>query len=189
MESLVFNYIFYWAPIGYAIVFFGMMIEGDTVFFTAIFLARQGFFSFTGILVVGVAGVFTGDFLWYWLGRKLHATSRFYRWAMGAAEPFDRRLRAGPFRILLLSKFTYGLGHLILLRTGALDFKLRQFIKTDIPATIFWIVVVASLRYLAGASFELVAHSLRFAEISLLAGLVVILLIQGIITYFVKRKI
>lgn len=187
MDAFLGHYLNISLPLAYVIIFLGMMIEGDVTLFTAVFLSRQGILDLGPSLLVATGGVLVGDFLWFWAGRKLHENSRFYRWAMRLAEPFDRHLTDRPYHAMFISKFVYGVGHIVIMRTAALKFKLRRFARIDLPATLFWVVCVAVFAYLAGTSFELFKSSFRFAEFGLLAGLVMLFLIQGVITYEVKK--
>jgi membrane-associated protein len=52
-------------------LFAGFFLPGDSLLFTAGFLASQGFLSITELLVLIVLAAFCGDNTGYWFGRKI----------------------------------------------------------------------------------------------------------------------
>ncbi len=188
METIFSHYLLLWKPVAYLILFSGMIFEGDVILFTAAFLAHQGLLRWDEMLFVTGSGLVFGEFAWYWAGKKLHETSRLYRWAMRLAAPFDKQLTDRPIHTMVISKFVYGLGHIMVMRAAALGMDSKRFFKIDLFATLFWFVLVAGLGYLAGESIDRIQHSFRFAEIGLLVGLVVLLVTQGVVTYAIKRS-
>ncbi len=187
LESLG-HYISVFWPLAYIIVFFGMVIEGDIILFTVAFLSRTGTLNPWHMFFIALGGLLFGDLVWYWLGEVLHANSRLYRWVMRLAEPFDQQLAVRPARTLIISKLVYGLGHIMMMRCGSIRMDFRKFLASDIPATLLWFLVVAGLGYLSGSYFEQVKRYFKFTEIALLTGIILLLAIQAVITYFVKKK-
>ena len=190
MESHILSYLNYWEPLGYIIVFLGMMFEGDTFLFIASFLAHQGIFQPIPLFVTALWGMVLGDNLWYSLGFKLrNSDSKLVRWAEKATGPFDEHLKNNPLRTIFIAKFTYGINHAIILRAGTLKIKWKDLEKSDILATILWIVIVGALGYFSGASFGYVKHYLRYGEIAILIGLIIFLGLEYFITKKTKRKL
>lgn len=176
--------------VGYALVFLGMVFEGDGVLFAAAFLTHQGFFDLLDMFTVVFAGVIFGDFLWYWLGKKFYASSTiFASWAKRIATPFDVHIVDRPFHTIFISKFMYGFHHLILMRAGALGIGAKKLFKIDVFATILWMFIVGSLGFLSSISFFTIKHYLRSIEIFLLLGVVVLLSIQHFIAGRLKKKL
>lgn len=176
--------------IGYAIVFLGMVIEGDGVLFAAAFLTHQGFFDLLDMFMVVFVGVLFGDFLWYWLGKKFYASSTvFTSWAERIAAPFDIHIVDRLFRTIFISKFMYGFHHLILMRAGALGVGAKKLLKIDFFATFIWILVVGGLGFLSSVSFSTIKHYLRSVEIFLLLGIVTLLFIQHFVAGRLKEKL
>ena len=56
---------------GYAIIFFGMMIEGDILLFTAGSLTHQGYFDIGVALILVFLGTIIGNNIWYVLGELM----------------------------------------------------------------------------------------------------------------------
>jgi len=51
-------------------LFFGFFLPGDSLLFTAGFLASQGFFDITLLLFLVFTGAILGDNVGYWFGRS-----------------------------------------------------------------------------------------------------------------------
>ena len=50
MPHTLLYYLTIWKPLGYGIVFLGMIFEGDAVLFAAVFLARERFFNLQTVI-------------------------------------------------------------------------------------------------------------------------------------------
>lgn len=190
MDSFILSYLNYWTPLGYIIVFIGMMFEGDTFLFIASFLAHQGVFQPIPLFITALWGMIIGDNLWYSVGLKLRdSQSWIIRWAKRVAGPFDEHLKNNPLRTIFIAKFTYGLNHMMILRAGTLQIRWQDLEKSDILAIISWMAIVGSLGYFSSASFIYVKHYLRFGELALLFGLIIFFGLEYFITKKTKKEL
>lgn len=188
--GLVVHFLSLWRPLGYVLLFIGMIFEGDIIFFTAAFLTHQGFFDLGTMLAVAFSSAFIGDWLWYILGLKLSRFSWVRKLSERIASPFDTHLAERPFRTLFISKFTYGIGHLLLTRAGLLKLSPKKFLEADILAVLAWALIVGGLGYLGSASFVLVHRYLRLVGFLLLLGWVVFFVVgERILAAVLKRKL
>ncbi len=189
-HSLLLHYLVIWRPLGYFLVFLGVIIEGDVVVFTGAFLADQGFFDVFDLFFVILGGVLLGDLWWYWLGTKLEKLpASIKRLVEKVAKPFDYHIMKRPFHTILLSKFIYGIHHAILMRTGALKLGLKRYIRIDFVSTLLWMAAIGGLGYFSSASFVLIKHYIRFAEIGLLISLATFITISHYIARRSKRNL
>ncbi len=178
--------------LGYAIIFFGMMVEGDILLFTAGFLTHQGYFDIDIMLLLVFLGTIIGDNIWYVLGELLGEKKSFLKvkkFIEKATSPFDEHLKNRTARTIFISKFTYGLCKSILLKAGAMKISFRKFIKADLAATFMWIFLVGGLGYLSSASFLAVRHYLRYTELTLLLGIAIFILISYVVTKISKKEL
>jgi len=188
MESFLFHYLTFWEPLAYILIFIGMMLEGDTVLFIAAFLTHQGILHPLPMLLTALWGMILGDNLWYSLGFKLrNSNTALNRWAEKLAQSFDEHFKKHPFRTIFLSKFTYGVGHAIFFRSGAIRIKWNKLEQSDILATLFWMLIVGGLGYFTSASFSLVKHYLKFGEVALLLGLIIFFALEHLMVKKSKR--
>lgn len=189
MESFILYNLQIWQPYGYALVFLGMIFEGDAILFTAAFLTQQGYFDFWDMFTIVFAGIIAGDIFWYRLGVYIQTmTSRVAAWARHITRPFDAHIQDKLFRTLFVSKFIYGIHHPILMRIGMKNTPIGTFLKDDIVASFGWVVVVGGLGYFASSSFASVQRNIRFVEIGLLVSLVVFIAISGLAS-LISRKL
>lgn len=192
MHSILFSYLTHWRSAGYALIFIGMLVEGDILIFSAFFLAHQGFFDLGDLGIFVVTGALLGDSLWYLLGRFIdnHVSNNsrmsfVTRCIARIAMPLDSHLRDHPYRTVFISKFTYGLHHALLTRLGMQRFPWKKFIHIDVIATLPWILAVGGLGYFSGAAFLASKRYLRFAEAGLLFSLIFFLVVE----HFVTKKL
>jgi len=179
-----------WRPLGYTLLFFGMMVEGDIFLFSAAFLAQEGFFDVGDALTIALCGALLGDVVWYQLGLRLRLPFPWLtRFIERVTKHFDAHLKKRPFHTIFISKFTYGLHHLILFRAGALKLSFREYVSAAFPATFFWLFIVGTVGYVFGASFELLRHYLRFAELALLLALVLFFLLEHFVSTRTRKEL
>lgn len=191
MESSISDYLSLWRPLGYLFIFLGMVFEGDLMLFTVYMLAFSGLLSLGMVTLTVFTGVFCGDVFWYWLGTKIYASNgsigKIGLWIMKIVKPFDNHLHKRPFKTIFLSKFVYGIHHAILIRAGSLNLPAKGFIKIDIISNLLWVATIATLAYFSRASVSLVAHYIKYAEASLLIGVIAIIFLWHLISMVIKR--
>lgn len=187
MTSFTLAFLTAYRPLGYLLLFLGMIIEGDAVLFTSSFLAHQGFFEFPFVLVIGLAGALLGDSMWYFIGTKMNDhTPLFHKWLGRLSRPFDEHLQDRLLHTIFISKFTYGFHHALLARAGALRVPYRKFLKDDILATIPWFIIISVLGYVSSASVGVIGRSLRSVQILLLIAVVIFFVLWH---FFVTKKL
>lgn len=174
MEQLLVKY-------GYALLFGGVLVEGEVVVLLAALLARRGVFSLPGIVVVAVAANTLADLAYFSLAQR-----RGRDWLerrFGAHKYFRRLLDLVSRRgfLLLLSRFAYGLRVAIPAACGALGMGTSTFFVVDLVASVLWAVPMALLGYtLGGAALSLV-NRLQEYEVATALGLALALGILGLI--------
>ena len=89
-------------------VFFGSMVEEDVMPVMSGAVAHLGYFGFAVALTASIGGMFAGDCVWYWLGRKFGSRfekSAFYRKHLPKTEKFIGKI--GVWQILT-ARIIYG---------------------------------------------------------------------------------
>ena len=192
MKSFLAHYISIWEPLGYILIFLGMMFEGDTVLFVAIFLAHQGYLSFLPTILAALWGMILGDNLWYTLGTKMRFGQKFpiaTRWAEQLAKPFDDHLRQNPFRTIFLAKFTYGFNRAIITRAGMLNLKWKKLEESDILATLLWMAIVGTIAYFSSASLSYLKDYIKYGEVALAIGIIFFIIFEKIISAQSRKRL
>lgn len=179
-----------WRIVGYVSLAIGIFLEGDAVLFTAGFLSHQGLFDPVFMFLWLLLGSTIGDVAWYQLGAWLEPKNNWLvRWLKTVTNPLGPHLLERPKRSLFISKFLYGVNHAILAKAGALGMPLADLMRKDLPGNIAWIIIVGGLGYASSAGVVHLGRSLRYAEMGLLLGIILLMSISRIFTYFFKKKI
>lgn len=188
--SLLFNFLVALGPLGYVIVFLGMILEGDIILFTAAFLTNQGVFNPGDIIITVIVGVLLGDYLWFWAGSHPNFLPAFIKkWVANVSEPFDEHLKQSPGYTIFLSKFTYGFNKTILIRAGMLNIPLKKVLNSYLFSLILWMLIIGSVGYFSGFSFLLIKNYVRFAEIALFSSLAIFIIVWKLVARRAKRKL
>ena len=132
----------------------GIMLPGDSLLFTAGFMASQDLLSFPALVVVVVLAATSGDATGYWFGRRVgrklytRPNSRFFKQHhLQAAERFYEK---HGWKAIILARFVPFARTLapIIAGTTAMDY--RKFTTFNIMGGIGWGVGVTTGGYLLG---------------------------------------
>lgn len=174
----------------YVVIFVAMMIEGEMVLFTTVYLAEQHYLKMRYLTPVLFVGAVTGDVLWFTLGGYLEQKSAFIRhWFGKITQPINRRLAQKPSLVIFVSKFTYGLNRATLLRAGAQGMEFKNFFLTDLFTIFCWTSVIGNLAYFSSMSSAYLKHYLKYAEVGLLIGIVFMALCIHLFTFIARKMI
>jgi membrane protein DedA with SNARE-associated domain len=189
VHTLFLHYLEVFRTAAYAVIFLGLVLEGELVLFTALVLAHQGYLRIGELIPVVIVGVLLGDYLWYRVGRYMGDTpSRFSHLAAKASKIFSRSITDNPLRVLLVSKFTYGLHRLTLVSVGIHKLPPKIFFRNDALAVCVWLAVVGSAAWAASASLSLFKHYLKYAEASIFAAVFIVYLLEWAVAKFLREK-
>ncbi len=181
-ESIILNKLIEVPLLAYSVLFVGMAVEGEVALLAGIFSAELGYLDLRLVIVTALAGMWIGDIGWYYLGGYIEPFLPHRK--ITQMVPFiDRAIVQRPFATLSISKFAYFLHRFILIRMHQLRITPRQFIRMDAIAGGFWFIIIAALGIGFSASFVLLRHYIRIAEV----GLVVIILIAGFAEHLVGK--
>ncbi len=186
MNSVLLKYLSLLGFGKYIIVIVSMMIAGDEMLFAFAFLTRHGFFSLGWVALFAFIGTIAGDASWYYLGKIFrHSTFFFVRWYHAIGSTLDAHLLKRRQRLIILSKFVYGMHHTTMFRAGVMDIPLRDLMRIDVPATMGWLTVIGGLGYFSGAYLDIVTKYVHWIEVTLL----LVLIGYSLLSYGVSRAI
>ena len=191
LASVFLSYIPEHQLLTYAAIFLAIIIEGHATLFIVAFLVHEQFLEIDSALLVVTAAVLFGDIIYFLMGRKaIRLPSLVEHWIANISVSFDDRLTQRTFDTLFFSKFTYGFHNMFLIRAGMLGLKFRNFIKADLLASFFWVVIIGGLGYFAGTAYSFVKDWVRFVEIGLGGTLLIFILVDKfVISRSIKRKL
>jgi phosphatidylglycerol lysyltransferase len=165
MELLLLKY-------GYALLFAGVVAEGEAILLVAALLARRGVFSWPVVFVVAVAANTLADVAYFALARR---RGRGWLEARYGGHPRFQKLlhlvgRRGPL-LLLASRFAYGLRIAIPAACGALGMGTAAFLATDLAASVLWAATLVGVGYSVGGAIEPLLTRVQGYEVAVAAGL------------------
>jgi membrane protein DedA with SNARE-associated domain len=170
---------------GYAAVFAGTFLEGETILLLGGFAAYQGYLSFAGVWAVATAGGFLGDLVFFLLGRWQgpRIFERFPRLRPRAEKVNALLLRYhGP--VIIVLRFLYGLRLSGVMVIGASPLPAARFVGYNLIGALLWATVIGGAGYLFGNVMELLLKDIRRYE-----ELVTLAVILGGAVFWLIRRI
>ena len=177
--------------LGYAILFLGMIVEGELFLITFGILTQFKAFDFGDVFFIAYFGVLFSDILWYQLGFILRSRSTtengFLRRSEEKAKKLFPYFKEKPAKALFISKFVAGTNHATMVLAGFLKMDFRRFLKLQIIISFVWTSFFLILGFLFG--FAAVGFSRRLEEFILMVAVLLILtkLISEFLKYTIQR--
>jgi len=174
---------------GYWILALGCLLEGESLLLLAGFAAHRGLLD--PVAVVGIAAVagFTGDQLFFWLGRR-HGAALLARWPSLAQQStrVHRLIERWHEALIVGIRFAYGLriAGPVLIGTSAVP--AWRFAVFNALGAILWALVVASVGWFVGAAAQSLLGDLRRIEGWLFLGLLLALGVVALVRHRRARR-
>ena len=143
------------AQYGYAAIFIGAVLEGETVLLIAAVLVQQGLLDFKWVLLASAAGAFAGDQFFFQLGRLRGAC--LFRHRAAWQHKLDRAGRWLNHRhgiVILLYRFIYGMRAVIPFLLGAGRCRVGTFTLLSAASAMAWATVIGTGGYFFGELFQ-----------------------------------
>ncbi|MCX5851503.1 MAG: DedA family protein [Deltaproteobacteria bacterium] len=168
LEQLITNY-------GYIIIFFGTLLEGETVLVLAGFLAHRGYLELPLVIITAFAGSFIGDQFFFYLGRikGISLIERHLSWK----AKYDRAsalLHKHQIPVILCFRFIYGMRTITPFLIGLSRVKPSIFFLLNGIGALLWAVVIGFLGYFIGNALELIFQEVRRYEIIVIITIICI---------------
>jgi membrane protein DedA with SNARE-associated domain len=175
---------------GYAAVFIGTFVEGESVALLAGFLAHGEYLDLTTVIIVSFIGSFCGDQTAYWLGRRFGSRwrpkSQVLQRRMADAE---RLLTRHQIPVLLGFRFVYGIRNATPFVAGSVTkIPLLRFIALNAAGAAIWAVSIPVIGYYFGHTAESLLGAGHVYEGRIIAALVVGGLLIWLVRYLRARR-
>ncbi|MBL8188758.1 MAG: DedA family protein [Acidobacteria bacterium] len=158
LESLIINY-------GYWLLFFGVMLEGETFLVIGAFLAHRGYLSLPLVILTAFISTIAIDQVYFWLGRT--KGSRFLAtrptWK-ARVDKVNAKLSRWQMALVIGFRFVYGLRSVTPFVIGMSDFSARRFLLLNLAGGAVWAVIIGLLGYAFGHAMELALEDVRKYE-------------------------
>jgi membrane protein DedA with SNARE-associated domain len=181
LESLIQTY-------GYVVIFLGTLVEGETILVSGGFAAHQGYLQLRWVILVAFLGGFSGDFLFFYLGRW-HGhliLTRHPIWYARVLKVFSMLERYHTILILAM-RFLYGLRTITPFALGMSQISTRRFLFLNTIGALIWAIAGGTAGYLGGQVLERMLGDLTHYEHEILGTIMLLgLLVGGV--YWYRRK-
>lgn len=175
MEAFLMKY-------GLVAVFFSAMVEADVIPVLTGVVAHLGYFGFVKSIAVASVGAFSGDCIWFWIGRtrsKWIRSTRFYQRASAVVENLDRRL--GVWQVPA-SHVIYGTRIVTMTFAGIKQMSFGKFVVIDMLGCFAFTTILATLGYLFSSSASLIIGHVKRVEVFLL----VVAILSAVVFHLIK---
>ena len=167
---------------GYVLLFFGIMIEGDMVLLLFSFLASQDFFRIDAVCLVTFISMTIGNNIWYEIGKKYgHIIfDKYGKLLLSPArlEKVKTILGKSNFQYIFLTKFIYGLNHIVIMMAGHQKQDVKKLMRVDMIGTVPWLIIVSTIGYVFGYAFKTSRRLVREIGIAALVLLIIFILFE-----------
>lgn len=175
---------------GYIAVLVGAFLEGETILALAGLAAYRGYLDFTTVVVIALVAGFTGDQVYFWLGRRKgqQILQRFPN-AQQRADRFDALLARWHAPLIVGIRFMYGFRIVgpVLLGMGRVP--AWKFVVFNFIGAAIWAPLIAGLGYLFGNVIETLLDDLKQVELLAFAALVLIGLASFLVHHIRTRRV
>ncbi len=134
----------------YAIIYLGLVFEGEVVVISAGVLAHLGALNVYIVLIFILLGALSKTFVGYELGKFLHTKFQehaFFRYIRKRVYGVLPRFKTRPFWSIFASKFIWGANNVAILFSGYERISYKKFLKAEIFATMIWAPLLLFLGY------------------------------------------
>ncbi|HNP75005.1 MAG TPA: DedA family protein [bacterium] len=192
MEELIPMALHFLEQYGYLIVFFGAVAGGEIFILAASFMASLGYFNIYAVVLISLAGIILSDSLWYLLGRKgknfILTCKNWLCLKNYHNRLLDRYFNSHYGKLIILSKFVYGTRIVTMITSGYKKVPYRKFFYYNLLSIIIWIIIVVSLGYLLGFSWNRLSEYNSYIKYSLLLVLVGLAVLRLAVRQIIKFK-
>ena len=183
LESIIETY-------GYWAILVGTFLEGETILVLGGFAAHQGYMTLAGVIVAAFWGSFSGDQLFFHLGRR-HSQAFLARrpsWKL-RIDKAHRLLERFESVYIVGFRFLYGLRTVSPFVIGMSSVPTWKFILLNAIGAFLWAVVIGTSGYLFGSAAEVLIGNIKHYELAVLAAIAAIgIVIWATHLYFGRKK-
>ena len=174
---------------GYLAILIGTFLEGETILILGGFAAHMGFLELPWVIASAIAGSFSGDQLYYYIGRHFgrKIIAKRLSWQVGAQKVY-KHLHRHQNLLILSFRFFYGLRNVTPFAVGAAHISRVRFFSLNLIGAIVWAFAFAYAGYLFGEAFRLLLDDFKRYEMYVLLGLMLIGLMIWLITLSRHRR-
>lgn len=169
-------------------LFFGFFLPGDSLLFTAGFLASQGYFDIKRLMPLLIIAAIGGDSTGYWMGNK------FGQWLLKQRESFffqkkhlfeaQRFYKKHGGKTLILARFIPAVRTFAPIVAGMAKMHYKKFLTFSVVGGMLWVTGMLLLGYFLGSTIPGVDKYL----LPIIALIILLSVTPGLIHIFKDRR-
>lgn len=181
LEQLIQDY-------GYLAVLIGTFLEGETILVLGGLAAHLGFLQLEWVIVSAFIGSFSGDQLYFYVGRFYgpRILAKRLSW-QASADKVYRHLHRHKNFLILTFRFYYGLRNVTPFAIGASQVSPLRFFALNMIGAIVWAIMLGILGFAFGEAFRLFLDDFHRRGLYLLGAVVVIGVLVWLATLLYQR--
>jgi membrane protein DedA with SNARE-associated domain len=175
---------------GYWAVFFGSLIEGESVILTASSMAAAGYLSLPKIMIIAFLGTLTADQVLYAVGRAYGPSifEKFPRLNKSSEKAF-KLLHRYDALFIIVSRFVYGIRITSAVVIGAGGVPPHRYIPLNFISAFIWTLVSCLGGYMLGDVMISIIENFELVQKYLLIGLFIfVILVAGFMGWRKKKN-
>jgi membrane protein DedA with SNARE-associated domain len=174
---------------GYLAILIGTFFEGETILILGGFAAHMGFLELPWVIASALAGSFSGDQLFYYIGRHYgpKVIAKRLSW-QESAEKVYKHLHRHKNLLILSFRFFYGLRNVTPFAVGAAHIPRLRFFLLNLIGAIIWAFSFGYAGYLFGEAIRLFLDDVKRYELYVLLGLVLVGVLIWLATLIRHRR-
>ena len=174
---------------GYWAVFFGSLIEGESVILTASSMAAAGYLSLYKIMIIAFFGTLIADQLLYLVGRAYGPAifDKFPKLKKSSGRVFSLLHRYDAW-FIIISRFIYGVRITSALVIGAGGIPPHRYIPLNILSAIIWTLVSCTAGYMLGDVMVAVIEHFEWFQKYFFLGLFIVAILVGGYLFWRKKR-
>ncbi len=161
--------------ISYVFLFITMLLEGEVFIIIAGIFTHLEALNTWIIFSVALAGVLSGNVLWYVAGKALGKRAFMKPFVAHAEQLVYQHIpsfKTHPSASIFTSKFLYGLNRITVFLAGSFNVPFRVFLKAESLASVLWVILYLALGHFVGYAALEITHRVN-SLVLLLIGFVV----------------
>lgn len=168
--------------LAYFIIYIATIFLGNISAFTSFWVVIRGSFGPWGVpllMLTIFCANFSGDMLWYSLGRTLHDTrlGNFVKNRLPQHDKIEKKLHKSGGNWMIISKFLYATSFPVIFLVGWSRVAFGRFVRVSLLSIAIWIPA------LTGLSYGLVAGLSPLAAVSLFKHIEIVFLLSFIVFF------
>ena len=150
---------------GYLVIFFGTMVEGETLLMLGGYFAHRGYLDLGGVIATAFAGAVCGDQLFFHVGRH-HAKGLLARWPKlrDKVNVALKRVENHQVKVCLSMRFLWGLRIALPVALGLTNMSARRYFWLNLVSAAVWSCIFAVVGFGASRVFAALVEDLHRHE-------------------------